>query len=712
MTVAPEGYILPAEDITFKIIDNKDGTISVNIESGGDVADVVDNTIKVEFEKTKVQIQAVDANGQALEGTKLQILDSGNQVVEEWDTTAEAHTIEGLKIGGTYTLKVTVAPEGYILPADITFSIDGSGNISGENVTTGDDGSILVKFEKTKVQIQAVDAEETALAGAHIQILDSESQVVEEWDTTAEAHTVEGLKTEETYILTVTTAPDGYILPADITFSIDEYGTVSRGNDIGVNYDENGNEVLLVKLKKIEIKTVELVSGENQLLSGVGLKILDNEGIVVGENSWSSADSNPYIPKGLKTNVTYTLKIDSVPNNWYITPEDTNFTIDKYGKIEISNLGNIYVENNTITVQLEKNELQIHVVDETNNKPLVDTKVQILDPDGKVISEWTSNELSFVATNLQFDKVYTVHIVKPSNGYKKPEHDSTFKINNDKSIEIISGANLSTSLNTTGHIRLLDIKLEKDEVSVPNNSNNNSGNKWNIENFESKEINGIKHYFDGGRTYVKIPETPGIVWLKEESDGTSAWYGLDNSSSTFEPNSIFYVEWHSPGSSKYEDLYSQLDKNIKSQIEDDNGWIFQTGVLTQTGDKITEIKNLPVNLYVQIGDDWDLKDLKSVYIQSQSDENTAVTYVENLKDPEGTDNFGIMKLKHFSPYFIYDTEDDIITDNNTTESTNKNNSINNSIATGDETTKTIILVSILIIITSGVIIFWALKRKK
>ena len=50
------------------------------------------------------------------------------------------------------------------------------------------------------------------LAGAHIQMIDKDGNVVDEWDSIWESHEVTGLKTGEKYTLRETVAPDGYTI--------------------------------------------------------------------------------------------------------------------------------------------------------------------------------------------------------------------------------------------------------------------------------------------------------------------------------------------------------------------------------------------------------------------------------------------------------------------------------------------------------------------
>ena len=99
----------------------------------------------VKNEKTSVKVSKVDvANGEELEGAKIQIIDSKGNVVEEWTSGKEAHEITGLKTGKEYTLRETVAPEGYTVTTDTTFTIDEHGKVTTTGSIT-EEGILLVE---------------------------------------------------------------------------------------------------------------------------------------------------------------------------------------------------------------------------------------------------------------------------------------------------------------------------------------------------------------------------------------------------------------------------------------------------------------------------------------------------------------------------------------------------------------------------------------
>ena len=209
---------------------------------------------------------------------------------------------------------------------------------------------------------------------------------------------------------------------------------------------------------------------------------------------------------------------------------------------------------------------------------------------------------------------------------------------------------------------------------------------------------------DHGKTSIEIKEDNlsqgDILWLLEESDGTSAWYGVDLSSGAFDlDNGLrFYVQWLSPHDAGYAEVYAQLDAAQKARVEDDNGWMFLIGVEDPAGNKVQPSK--PVSVYVQIGDDWDVDDLNAYYITSGGDENVPVDHLM-VDYPNGTDTFGRMTLEHFSPYIIFD------------ELTDAERAALGIPSTGDISTELLISVLAIVILSSlGVMLRLITNKKK
>ena len=253
-TVAPEGYAVTT-DTTFKIA--KDGKVT----STGTIS--TDGVLLVKDGKTAVKVSKVDiADSKEVAGAKLEVIDSEGRKVDSWtsvvddksteDVNEAIHVINGLKTGVTYTLRETVAPEGYTITSDTTFSIDKNGKVTTSGKTS-EDGVILVADKKTTVKVSKVDvADGKEVEGAHIQIIEKDKAgnetVVENWVSTKEAHEVEGLKTGVEYTLRETVAPDGYTVTTDTTFTIDETGKVTSSGTV------SNNGVLLVEDAKTKVK--------------------------------------------------------------------------------------------------------------------------------------------------------------------------------------------------------------------------------------------------------------------------------------------------------------------------------------------------------------------------------------------------------------------------------------------------------------------------
>lgn len=118
-TIAPEGYILSEETITFTV--KNDGSVTkVKME----------NTPK---DKLVVVISKVDSTtGEELAGAHLELRDEKGNLIEAWVSTNESHVIEGLA-PGKYTLTEVIAPDGYELSKEtVTFVVKEDGTVDGK----------------------------------------------------------------------------------------------------------------------------------------------------------------------------------------------------------------------------------------------------------------------------------------------------------------------------------------------------------------------------------------------------------------------------------------------------------------------------------------------------------------------------------------------------------------------------------------------------
>ena len=412
-TAAPDGYTVAAET-TFII--NENGTVTTE---GSTTTDAEGNTVLlVEGAMTKVRISSTDiADGEALEGATIQILDKDGNVVDVWFSAKEAHEIKGLKTGEEYTLEETAAPDGYTVTAETTFKInkDGTVTTAGSTATDAEGNTILlVEGARTKVRISSTDiADGEVLEGAHIQILDMDGNRVEEWNSTKAAHVVEGLKTGEVYTLTQTVAPDGYTVTTDTTFTIDKTGKVTFTGNV------SGDGVLLVEDAKtgISVSKVDISTGEE--VEGAMIQVVetDKEGNEKVAKSWRSGRRAHKI-EGLKTGVEYILREKVAPEG-YTVATDTTFTINKTGIVTYS--GNISVDG-VLLIEDSKTRISVSKVDIADGEELEGAHIQIIFKEsvfGKetIIEEWDSTKDAHVVEGLKIGVEYILRETAAPEGY-------------------------------------------------------------------------------------------------------------------------------------------------------------------------------------------------------------------------------------------------------------------------------------------------------
>lgn len=88
-------------------------------------------TAEIFNDTTKVKVSKQDiTTGRELPGAHLEVIDNDENIVEEWISTNEPHMIEGVLIAGEeYTLRETIAPDGYKVATDIKFTVAEDGSV-------------------------------------------------------------------------------------------------------------------------------------------------------------------------------------------------------------------------------------------------------------------------------------------------------------------------------------------------------------------------------------------------------------------------------------------------------------------------------------------------------------------------------------------------------------------------------------------------------
>ena len=456
------------DETSYEIVVTVDQDLKASVDYGTAGATVL--TITNSYVDKTVKISKVDATNQKeLEGAHIQVIDKDGKIVDEWKSAKEPHVVNNLKPGEIYTLRETVAPDGYTVTSDTTFALKEDGTVDQDKTkttaTVSDKGVVLVEDNMTSVSISKVDiTSQKELAGAHIQILDKDGMIVEEWDSTDKAYTIKGLKTGETYTLRETVAPNGYYRKADTTFTLKADGSIDKENTTTTIFKEG---ILLVE--DTAIPTPDVPSGptakiskvdvtSQQELEGAKLQVIDKNGNVVDE--WISGKT-AHVTTELKAGETYTLRETVAPDGYTVT-SDTTFTLKEDGTVDqtkttatVSDKGVVLVEDNMTSVSISK-------VDITSQKELAGAHIQILDKDGKVVEEWDSTDKAYTIKGLKTGETYTLHETVAPNGYYL-KADTTFTLKADGSFDT---DNTTTTISSNGVLLVEDTqKTVKTQVS-------------------------------------------------------------------------------------------------------------------------------------------------------------------------------------------------------------------------------------------------------
>ena len=128
-------------------------------------------------------------SGNAVQGATLQIVsDKTKNIVDQWVTDGSVHHAEGLIVGQTYILREIKTPDGFAMANEIQFTVKENENMN------------LSMIDK-KVIFSKEDAGGQEIEDASMQVIDKETEeIVDEWISTKDSHTINNLIVGKTYI--------------------------------------------------------------------------------------------------------------------------------------------------------------------------------------------------------------------------------------------------------------------------------------------------------------------------------------------------------------------------------------------------------------------------------------------------------------------------------------------------------------------------------
>ena len=292
-------------------------------------------------------------------------------------------------LNALWYVQETKAPVGYTSGVTVRYLFDTTYTDPDQPVQ---EFTFAFQNEKSKVEITKTDITgEKELPGAHLQVLDANGQVVDEWVSGEEAHRIEGLSVGETYQLKETIAPDGYAVTDTITFTVQDTPEIQQ-------------VVMKDELTHIQVLKVD---EEGDPFAGNELAIVDADGNIIEQ--WTSTEEAHDV-YGLIGGATYTLKEIS-PADGYTVAKEITFTVPT-----------TLHEPITITMSNEPTEMLFSKVDATGKTELPGATLQVIEKtSGIVVDEWVSGETPHRIRHLVEGNEYILKEISAPYGYEVAE---------------------------------------------------------------------------------------------------------------------------------------------------------------------------------------------------------------------------------------------------------------------------------------------------
>ena len=316
-----------------------------------------------------------------------------------------------LPVDGKYYVKEIFAPDGFVTTEEVqefTFEYAGEDQAEVSYDFTFENQSTTVELTKTDLTTGK------ELPGAHLKVMDSDGNTVDEWTSTEESHVIKELVVGKEYTITETKPADGYVTAESITFTVENTAEIQK--------HEMKDDVTKVQISKTDI------TGETEI-PGAKLTILDKDDQVV--ESWTSTEEAHYIEK-LPIGK-YTLREEQAAKGYLLTA-DVTFEVKDTGEIQ-----KVAMKDDTA-----KGKVILNKTDKSSGEPLKGVEFELRDSKGKVLETLKTDaaghaesKLYEIATfkNGKYDTAIKYYLVetKTLDGYTldQTKHEVTFAYADD-----------------------------------------------------------------------------------------------------------------------------------------------------------------------------------------------------------------------------------------------------------------------------------------
>ena len=374
--------------------------------------------ITLENEKIVTEFEKTDGiTGEMVDGASLQLIKgagtANEAIIRKWTSGKEALILKGIP-AGTYVIRETKAPEGYVPMEDMEIEI--LPDVASQQFE--------IKNQPIQVDIEKMNGDSgTMLGGAALQLVrNSDGKLIREWTSQSGQAEHFNKLSAGTYTIREVSAPSGYkkMDPQEIEitetkdlqeFTVKNYKITHSGGGGG---DTPGPTPHFMELYKTDAAT-----GER--LAGAKITVYQPDGSIYYEGVTGSSGTIRFERPAAGE---YTFKETAAPAGYYLQEAVFRFTVTASGQ----------VEGDTTMVNHKKTELILSKVDVTTAEELPGAEIEVTDQDGKTIFNGISDEHGKVYFEIPAPGEYHFKEVTAPEGYERNETVFTFTVFDDGTV--------------------------------------------------------------------------------------------------------------------------------------------------------------------------------------------------------------------------------------------------------------------------------------